>query len=94
MARDRGLAPLAKVIFEQRSNNIETLAARYISDDVPTIEDALKGARDIIAEEITEDEKARRRVRTHFRRDAVITSKVARGKDEAGIKYKDYFGLF
>ena len=58
MARDRGLAPLAKIIFEQRNNNIETLAADYLSDDIATIEDALQGARDIIAEEITENEKA------------------------------------
>ena len=90
-AREKGLEPLAKVIFEQRNNNIETLAAKYITDDVPTIEEALQGARDIIAEEITEDEKARRTVRKHFRRDAFITSKVARGKKEEAAKYQDYF---
>ena len=90
-AREKGLEPLAKIIFQQRNNSIEVLAAPYISDEVPTLEDALQGARDIIAEEITENEKARRTVRKHFRRDAFITSKVARGKKEEAAKYQDYF---
>ncbi|NRB49263.1 MAG: RNA-binding transcriptional accessory protein [Saprospiraceae bacterium] len=91
VAKERGLEPLANQIFLQRNNNVEQLAGAYLSDEVPTVADALQGARDIIAERINEDEKVRNRVRSIFRREALITSKVARGKKEEGAKYQDYF---
>lgn len=90
-AREKGLEPLADQIFSQRNNNVEQLAAAYVNDEVPSVEEALQGARDIIAERINEDEKVRNRVRSIFRREAMITAKVARGKKEEGAKYQDYF---
>ena len=91
VAKAKGLEPLAKAIFEQRNDKIEALASQFLNDEVPTIEDALQGARDIIAEWINEDENSRNKVRYAFSRGAVIRSKVARGKEEEGAKYKDYF---
>lgn len=91
VAKEKGLEPLADQIFSQRNNNVQQLASAYVNDEVPTVEEALQGARDIIAERINEDEKVRNRVRSIFRREALITSKVARGKKEEGAKYQDYF---
>lgn len=91
VAREKGLEPLAQVIFSQNDDNIESLAGRFLSKEVPTREEALQGARDIIAEWINEDERARNSVRGSFRRGATIKSKVARGKKEEGAKYSDYF---
>ena len=91
VAREQGLEPLAQTIFEQRNDNIETLAGNYITEEVPDIEAALQGARDIIAEWINEDEKARNRIRFLFKKEAVVRSKVARNKEEEGAKYRDYF---
>ena len=91
VAKEKGLEPLADQIFSQRNNNVEQLASAYVNEEVPTAADALQGARDIIAERINEDEKVRNRVRSIFRREALITSKVARGKKEEGAKYQDYF---
>ncbi|MCB9035138.1 MAG: RNA-binding transcriptional accessory protein [Lewinellaceae bacterium] len=91
MAREKGLEPLAEALFRQENNKVEALAANFISPEVPNVEEALQGARDIIAEWINEDEKARNRVRFLFRKGAVIYSKVARGKEEEGAKYRDYF---
>lgn len=91
VAKEKGLEPLANQIFSQRNNNVQQLAAAYLNEEVPTVEEALQGARDIIAERINEDEKVRNRVRSIFRREAMITSKVARGKKEEGAKYQDYF---
>lgn len=91
VARAKGLEPLAKTIFEQRNDRVEALAQRFVTEEVPTAEEALQGARDIIAEWINEDEKARNKVRFAFSKGAVIRSKVARGKEEEGAKYKDYF---
>jgi len=90
-AREKGLEPLAKAIFDQKEERIEQLASQFLGDEVPDIESALQGARDIIAEWINEDEKARNRIRFLFDKNAIIQSKVARGKEEEGIKYKDYF---
>ncbi len=91
-AKEKGLEPLAIRIFKQNDNdNVEQLASAYLNDDVPTIEEALQGARDIIAEQINEDENARNLVRSAFKRGATIKSKVARGKEQEGAKYKDYF---
>ncbi|HLP96283.1 MAG TPA: Tex family protein [Saprospiraceae bacterium] len=91
MAIENGLEPLAKRIFQQRDKEVETLAAQFITDQVPTVEDALQGARDIIAEWISEDLKARDKVRRLFDRGAVISSRVVKGKDDEGAKYRDYF---
>lgn len=90
-ARQKGLEPLATLILMQRENNLSSRARTYINDDVKDEEEALKGARDIIAEMVNEDERARNQVRNQFNRQAVITSKVVKGKEEEGIKYQDYF---
>lgn len=91
IAREKGLEPLAHDLLQQQVRDIEKLAARFITDEVPSIEEALQGARDIIAEDVNEDKQARDKVRFAFQRYAVVKSKVARGKEEEGIKYKDYF---
>ncbi len=93
LAREKGLEPLAHSIFEQKITEVEGLAARFLGDEVPTVEEALQGARDIIAEWITENEQARQRVRHAFKKGAQISSKVARGKEEEGAKYRDYFAF-
>ncbi len=91
IAKERGLEPLANIIFDQNTSDIETIAFKYISDDVPDIDAALQGARDIIAERINEDEQARNKIRSAFKRGATIRSKIARNKEEEGAKYRDYF---
>ena len=91
VAREKGLEPLAEVLFRQENNQLEALAANFITPQVPNAEEALQGARDIIAEWVNEDEKARNKMRFLFRKGAVIYSKVARGKEEEGAKYRDYF---
>lgn len=90
-AKERGLEPLAKLIFKQQELNIIAKAEQFITDEVPSVEDALLGARDIIAEWINENERARNSIRRLFQYEAVIQSKVIKGKDEEGIKYRDYF---
>lgn len=90
-AKEKGLEPLANMLFIQRSQNVQDLAKKFLNEQVADIEEALQGARDIIAERINEDERARNKIRHVFKRDAIVTSKVARGKDEEGEKYKDYF---
>ncbi len=92
MAKDKGLEPLAIQIFLQNDNdNPYKIAANYLNEAVASQEDALQGARDIIAEWISEDEQVRTKIRYYFDREGVITSKVVRNKDEEGIKYKDYY---
>jgi len=91
-AKDKGLEPLATRLYRQHSNDDpRDLAGDYLNDEVPDVDDALQGARDIIAEWVNEDEKARNLVRRQFEREATIRSKVARGKKEEGAKYQDYF---
>ncbi len=91
IAKEKGLEPLAMLIFKQQVHDIELLAKKYINDEVPTIKEALQGARDIICEWVNEDQRARNNIRGLFGREAVIYSKVIKGKDQDGIKYKDYF---
>jgi len=92
MAIEKGLEPLAKRIFSQSDNSgIAALAKRFITDLVPTVEDALQGARDIIAEWVSEDLKARDKIRRNFARGAEIASRLVKGKEEEGAKYRDYF---
>ena len=91
IARQKGLEPLATILLFQNERDIESRAMKFVKGDVESAEDALKGACDIIAEQVSEDEVTRNRVRNHFQREAVITSKVVKGKEEEGQKYRDYF---
>ena len=103
VAREQGLEPLAVILLQQRERDPERAAQRFIvgalsstvgdGSPVATVEEALKGAQDIIAEQVSEDERSRQQVRGAFRRTAVITSKVVKAKqdtDEAQ-KFRDYF---
>ena len=80
VAREHGLEPLAKTLLMQREGDIDKVAQRYVNADVSSIEDALQGAKDIIAEMVNEDERSRHQLRGAFRRQAVITSKVVKAK--------------
>jgi len=91
IAIEKGLEPLAKIIFAQRDRNIEAIAEKYLNDKVESVEDALQGARDIMAEWINEDIQARNAVRKIFERESIVTAKVKKGKKEEGAKYQDYF---
>ena len=91
VARQKGLEPLATILMMQRENNLSSRVRSFIKGEVKDEEDALKGARDIIAEQVSEDERSRQQVRNLFSRQAIITSKVVKGKEEEGAKYKDYF---
>ena len=91
VARERGLEPLAKIIMSQ-SNQILSVD-KFITADVPTHDDAIAGAKDIIAEWISEDSYTRHRVRRVFEKEAVIESKVVKGKEMEGDKYLDYFNF-
>ncbi len=93
IAKERGLEPLAAMLIKQNHPNIEQAAYRFINDAVPSAEEALAGALDITAEWISENEKARSAVRRIFAREAQITSKVIKGKEEEGIKYADYYAF-
>lgn len=90
-ARQKGLEPLAMAILLQRESNLTAKARSFVKGEVKDEEDALKGARDIIAEQVNEDERARNLVRNQFARQAVISSKVVKGKEEEAAKYRDYF---
>ncbi len=91
VAKEKGLEPLASIIMKQKEVNITGRAVEFINDNVPDVESALQGARDIIAEWINENKKARDLVRWHFEGGALFSSKVVKGKEEEGIKYNDYF---
>ena len=91
IARQKGLEPLATLIALQRETGIRDIARRYVTGQVKDVDEALAGAADILAEQFNESERCRNSVRQHFRREAVITSKVVKGKEEEGAKYRDYF---
>ncbi|HEV7347070.1 Tex family protein [Telluribacter sp.] len=91
MAIEKGLEPLAQALFGGKEADAERRAAAYLTDQVPTVDEALQGARDIMAEWISENPDARNKVRNAFERGAVITSKVKKKKEEEGAKYRDYF---
>ncbi|MEG1839026.1 MAG: Tex family protein [Bacteroidaceae bacterium] len=91
VARQKGLEPLATLMMMQREPNIMARAKAFVKGDVKDEEEALKGARDIIAEQINEDERARNQVRNLFSRQATITAKLVKGKEEEAVKYRDYF---
>ncbi len=93
VARELGLEPLATILLMQREMHPERAAARFVKEGVKDTEAAIKGAQDIIAEMVNEDERSRNQIRSAFRRDAFIISKVVKAKadsDEAA-KYTDYF---
>ena len=92
-ARQKGLEPLATLLMLQRENNLEAKVRSFVRGEVENEEEALKGARDIIAEQVSENEQARNLVRNAFTREAVITAKVVKGKEneENAAKYRDYF---
>ena len=91
IAREKGLEPLAVIIQKQYESNLQYKAQSFVNDKVESVEEALTGARDIIAEWINENERARRIVRREFEHGAFIISKVVKGKEEEGAKFNDYF---
>ncbi len=91
VARDRGLEPLAKILMKQQEMQVLKAASAFLNDEVENEEEALQGARDIIAEWVNENHRARKTVRYHFDRSAVIYSKVVKGKEEEAEKFRDYF---
>ena len=92
-ARAKGLEPLALLLMMQKENNLAIKVRNFVKGEVKDEEDALKGARDILAEQISEDERSRNLMRNQFQRQALIQSKVVKGKEaeEASAKYRDYF---
>ncbi|MDH8701365.1 uncharacterized protein M2138_000706 [Dysgonomonadaceae bacterium PH5-43] len=91
IARKKGLEPLAKIIMSQNNGDITYRAESFVKEEVSNADDALQGARDIIAEWISENEGARNNIRNIFRREAVISSKLVKGKEEEAVKFRDYF---
>ena len=92
-ARAKGLEPLALLLMMQKENNLKAKVHAFVKGDVKDEEDALKGARDILAEQVSEDERSRHLMRNQFQRQAIIQAKVVKGKEaeEASAKYRDYF---
>lgn len=91
IARQNGLEPLAQILIQQKSDYIVDKAKQFITDKVCDVESALSGAMDILAEWFNENERCRNIVRKHFKYSAEIKSKVIKGQEEVGIKYKDYY---
>ena len=93
MAREKGLEPLAQRLLLRPNSDPEQEAKGFLTDEVGTVDEALQGARDIIAEQISEDEHSRQTLRRIYSREAVITSKAVKGKSETpeAAKYRDYF---
>ena len=91
IARERGLGPLAETILSDRRVLPQELAEQYLNADVPDAKAALEGARDIIAEGITENADLLGRLRTYMKEKAFLRSKLVKGKEEAGAKFSDYF---
>ena len=91
IARERGLEPLADLIMQQQCNDVKGRARGFVCADVPTADDAVAGACDIIAERVSEDDGARNVVRRLFSRHGLLVSKVIKGKEGDGIKYSDYY---
>ena len=91
IARQRGLDPLATLLLTQREPNPLRAATRYVKGEVKDADEALKGARDIIAEQVSENEKSRQQVRNQFARQAILSAKVIKGKEAEAANYRDYF---
>jgi uncharacterized protein len=90
-ARENGLEPLADLMLEQGQNDVQAEAAKFINDVVTSADDALQGARDIIAEKVNEDADTRAKIRRLFETTATMQSKVLPDKEQEGVKYKDYY---
>ena len=90
-ARERGLEPLADIVMAQRAHDLLRQAQRFVTAEVPTPEEAIAGACDIVAERISEDEQARNTVRRTMGREGAVHSKLVKGKEAEGAKYSDYF---
>ncbi len=92
-AKEKGLEPLARIIMSQKANDLQFLASKYLNDEVTSVEDALQGARDIMAEWINENGYVRKNLRRLFQRKVLISSKVVKSKkeDEAAQKFSQYF---
>lgn len=93
VARSKGLEPLAKIIMSQRDDDISYRAKKFLSKEVTSIEEAIQGAKDIVAEWISENLIVRNKVRNSFERTSVLQCKVQKGKEEEGQKYANYFEL-
>jgi uncharacterized protein len=93
IAIEKGLEPLAKVIMMQRNDDIYRYAEKFITENVPTAQDAISGAQDIIAEWINENLSARNSIRKVFMYEAIISSKVVKGKEEEASNFRDYFDM-
>ncbi len=91
VAREKGLEPLAALLFRQQERDPVAVAGKYVTGEVKSIDEALAGASDIIAEWISESEKSRMLLRKIMERESVITSRVVKGKEEDGAKFRDYF---
>jgi uncharacterized protein len=93
IAREKGLEPLATLIFSQRYDDIDLRAEKFIDPEkgVNSVEEALHGASDIIAEKVNEDSYARKRIRSLFQKESVVSAKVVKGKDQDGINFQMYF---
>ncbi len=91
VAREKGLEPLALWLMAQKPGDPETEAAKYLGDAVESADAALAGARDIVAEIVSENDQVRGSLRRLYERDAVITSKGVKGKEQEGVKFSDYF---
>ena len=91
MACEKGLEPLAKLLMTQRHGDVDLQAERFLSDAVTSVKDALAGARDIMAEWINENGYARNTIRAIFSREAIIYSRLVKGKEAEGDKFRDYF---
>jgi uncharacterized protein len=93
LAREKGLEPLAKIIMSQNADDVEFVASKYLNDQVPNEDEALQGARDIIAEWINENIYVRKNLRRLFQRKATVTTKVVKKKadEEDAQKFKQYF---
>ena len=94
IARERGLEPLAMQLVLERilsDSELERLAAKFVKGEIKDVDEALQGARDILAEDMCEEEQCRNAVRREFSYSAMISSKVVKGKDEEASKYRHYF---
>ncbi|MCD7935353.1 MAG: RNA-binding transcriptional accessory protein [Tannerellaceae bacterium] len=91
IARKKGLEPLAHIILLQQERDLSLRAEAFLNEEVESVQAALQGARDIVAEWVNENEEARNTVRNSFQYTATISSKVVKGKEEEGAKYRDYF---
>lgn len=93
IAKEKGLEPLSKAIYAQQEKNLMQLASSFVKNEIKDVDEALAGARNIIAERINENDKARNIVRHQFSIQAIISSKVVKGKEEVAAKYQDYFNF-